>query len=99
MQTAEDTVSCLKRLQTPEFLWIDSRLSQDASERSDCYFAVPWHDGRSGSTFGSPSKFNVAPFLTYLCEACGLEFALDFTIGQWPKRRQPQPLWFSPAAR
>jgi hypothetical protein len=42
---------------------------------------VPWHDGRSGSTFGSHSKLDVAPFLTYLREACCLEFALDFTKG------------------
>lgn len=81
MRTAEHTDSCQKRLQTPEFLWIYSRLSHDASECPDCHLAVSWHDRRSGSTFGSPGKLNVAPFLTYLCEACSLEFALDFTIG------------------
>ncbi len=81
MQVTEHADGCQKRLQALEFLWTYSRLSHDASERPDCHFAVPGYDGRSGSAVGSPGKLDVAPFLTYLREACRLELALDFTIG------------------
>lgn len=64
-----------------EFLWIDSCLSQDASERTDGYFAVMGHDSRSGTFARLPGKLDVTPFLADLCEACRFQLAFDFTIG------------------
>ena len=85
------------KLESLEFVSVESRLAQYASQAADSHFTMTWHDCSTDTCGIPPDKLDVASPLAHLSKTRRIQFACDLTVWQGAKERQLPPGCGEPA--